>query len=257
MYPIRKLVFTDDVSPTGGRRPAYDGDSANISAVRLSPGQNRIIGPHPGDSAWYILRGEATADPPEPTTSLAANSVLFLPRNVEVRLYAGDGGVDLLQVITKVMFGVSETSVGASARPSRGVEATNAAPFHATVSQALTQSTVVVDRLVTQERGSADLHVYCAHMPSGCGTGPMHIHPFDQFQVVLSGEATVRIGLDSYKLGPMNMAVLPAGVPHMVLNESASPEQHIGINVGDPLPIRTSKQSWDIPVELTELPSHV
>ncbi|EUB98172.1 Cupin 2 conserved barrel domain protein [Rhizobium sp. CF080] len=65
--------------------------------------------------------------------------------------------------------------------------------------------------------------------------GPrLHTHTVDQFYFVLSGETTVQIGRDIYKVGPMTMVHFPAGTPHCNWNETEHYETHFELMVPRP-----------------------
>lgn len=86
--------------------------------------------------------------------------------------------------------------------------------------------------------GSGSLHavINYAEMAAGSGGPNMHIHGFDQYYLVLEGELTVEVALQTHVVGPDTLIVLPAGVPHRQFNSGSSVERHLVVNAPAPLP---------------------
>nr|WP_284702868.1 cupin domain-containing protein [Rhodococcus qingshengii] len=70
--------------------------------------------------------------------------------------------------------------------------------------------------------------------PGSAGPG-MHIHPFDQFYLVLQGQLTVEVALQKHIVGPNTLVVLPAGVPHRQFNDGKVTEHHLVVLTPAPL----------------------
>lgn len=68
-----------------------------------------------------------------------------------------------------------------------------------------------------------------------------HIHPFDQYYMVLEGELTVEVALERHVVGPNTLVVLPAGVPHRQYNEGSTTEKHLTVLTPAPVP----GEPWD------------
>jgi mannose-6-phosphate isomerase-like protein (cupin superfamily) len=80
--------------------------------------------------------------------------------------------------------------------------------------------------------------------PGSSGPG-LHIHRFDQFYFVLGGALSVEVAGERHGVGPHELAVLPAGVPHRQWNESPNQVKWLTMNLPEPVPgVR-----WDAPVE--------
>ncbi|OBJ83296.1 cupin domain-containing protein [Mycobacterium sp. 1245852.3] len=78
------------------------------------------------------------------------------------------------------------------------------------------------------------------------GAGPnTHIHGFDQYYLVLEGELTVEVALQTHVVGPHTLVVLPAGVPHRQYNNGSTTEKHLAVLAPPPEPIKP----WDRGVE--------
>jgi quercetin dioxygenase-like cupin family protein len=74
------------------------------------------------------------------------------------------------------------------------------------------------------------------------GAGPdTHIHEFDQYYLVLEGELTVEVALDTHVVPPRHLVILPAGVPHRQYNASAATEKHLAVLAPPPL----AGKPWD------------
>ena len=68
-----------------------------------------------------------------------------------------------------------------------------------------------------------------------------HIHGFDQYYLVLEGELTVEVALQTHVVPPHTLVILPAGVPHRQYNEGTVPERHLAVLTPAPQPAKT----WD------------
>ena len=86
--------------------------------------------------------------------------------------------------------------------------------------------------------GSGSLYavVNYAEMAAGSGGLEMHIHEFDQYYLVLEGELTVEVALQTHVVGPNTLVVLPAGVPHRQFNSGSGIERHLVVIAPAPLP---------------------
>lgn len=69
-----------------------------------------------------------------------------------------------------------------------------------------------------------------------------HIHDFDQYYLVLQGELTVEVALQTHVVAPRTLVVLPAGVPHRQYNSSTTTtEKHLSVLAPAPQPAKP----WD------------
>ncbi len=51
------------------------------------------------------------------------------------------------------------------------------------------------------------------------GQGPvLHVHPYPETWIVKSGRARIVAGKDEFDVGPNDIAIVPAGVPHKFTN---------------------------------------
>jgi quercetin dioxygenase-like cupin family protein len=68
-----------------------------------------------------------------------------------------------------------------------------------------------------------------------------HIHDFDQYYLVLEGELTVEVALQTHTVPKHSLVVLPAGVPHHQYNASTTTEKHLAVLTPPPEP----GKPWD------------
>ncbi|WP_431236188.1 cupin domain-containing protein (plasmid) [Mycolicibacterium psychrotolerans] len=96
--------------------------------------------------------------------------------------------------------------------------------------------------------GSGSLHavVNYAEVDAGSAGPGMHIHPFDQYYLVIDGELTVEVALQKHVVRPDTLVVLPAGVPHRQYNAGSQTERHIVVLA----PAPQLGQPWDQGVDL-------
>ncbi|OBJ83289.1 cupin domain-containing protein [Mycobacterium sp. 1245852.3] len=69
----------------------------------------------------------------------------------------------------------------------------------------------------------------------------LHIHRFDQYYLVLEGELTVEVALQTHFVRPHTLVVLPAGVPHHQYNSGTTTEKHLAVHTPPPEPAKP----WD------------
>lgn len=96
--------------------------------------------------------------------------------------------------------------------------------------------------------GSGSVHAvvnYAEVDPGSEGPGT-HIHPFDQYYLILEGELTVEVALQTHVVGPHTLVVLPAGVPHRQYNSGPGTEKHLAILTPAPRPGLPWDQGVDI-----------
>jgi mannose-6-phosphate isomerase-like protein (cupin superfamily) len=89
--------------------------------------------------------------------------------------------------------------------------------------------------LAGRTNGSRACRISVAQVPPGAGT-PLHLHTFDQFYFVLSGNMRLQIGLEEFSAGPNTYVLLPAGIPHRNWNEGPDMERHLNIQIPEQLP---------------------
>lgn len=89
--------------------------------------------------------------------------------------------------------------------------------------------------------GSRHAVVNYAELDAGSAGPGMHVHPFDQYYLVLDGELTVEVSLETHVVGPDTLVVLPAGVPHRQYNGGTTTERHLVVISPSPRP----GEPWD------------
>jgi mannose-6-phosphate isomerase-like protein (cupin superfamily) len=93
-------------------------------------------------------------------------------------------------------------------------------------------SLIIADR----STASNNCRINLVRVPPGKGGPGLHIHTFDQFYYVMSGEMKLQIGQQQFTAGPNTYVILPAGVPHSNWNEGSEPETHLAVLVPEPPP---------------------
>ena len=107
------------------------------------------------------------------------------------------------------------------------------------------RSKMVIQRLVERASGCGNCTLYAAKVFAEGGGPGMHVHDFDQFYWVLSGELHIEVAFTEHVAGPDTLVVLPAGVPHQQWNGGSETEQHLALIVPQPL----DGVPWDVGVE--------
>ena len=93
-----------------------------------------------------------------------------------------------------------------------------------------------LNRSVLSTGYSDAISMYVGEVAPGAGGPGTHIHAFDQFYFVLSGELSVEVGLERYTAAPGSLVCMPAGVPHRQWNEASETERHVALLVPTPKP---------------------
>ena len=100
---------------------------------------------------------------------------------------------------------------------------------------------------------STNALIYIGALPAGAASPSLHTHKVDQFYLVLDGLLGVQVGLREFTVGPRQVVVLPAGVPHWQWNAGTEAERHLTI-IAPPPPVLMETDSegepWDFSVEL-------
>lgn len=66
---------------------------------------------------------------------------------------------------------------------------------------------------------------------SAPGEGPrLHSHPYDETWVVHEGRLAFRLGDAQHLVGPGDIVIAPAGVPHKFTNEGTGPSKSVCIH---------------------------
>lgn len=107
------------------------------------------------------------------------------------------------------------------------------------------RSKMVTQRLVERSQGCGNCTLYSAKVFAEGGGPGMHVHAFDQFYWVLSGQLHIEVGFAEHVAGPDTLVVLPAGVPHRQWNGGTETEEHLALIVPQP----ADGVPWDLGVE--------
>jgi mannose-6-phosphate isomerase-like protein (cupin superfamily) len=92
-------------------------------------------------------------------------------------------------------------------------------------------------RLADPSTGLDSCICICTRVPPGTGTtSGLHTHPSDQLYYVLRGTMHARVGDATHVVGPGNLVIIPAGVPHWNWNEGTEAEVHFELIVPAPAP---------------------
>jgi quercetin dioxygenase-like cupin family protein len=98
-----------------------------------------------------------------------------------------------------------------------------------------------VQPLADPGSGSARCVINYMEVDPGSAGPSTHVHEFDQYYLVLEGQLTVEVALETHVVEPETLVILPAGVPHRQYNEGTTTEKHISLLAPAPEPGRP----WD------------
>jgi mannose-6-phosphate isomerase-like protein (cupin superfamily) len=227
----------------------YSGESCFIIATKVPPGSG---GPsrhvHASDQSYFVLGGEISLSLGHDDLRVPTGSAVFIPAGVphqnwnrgdvdEVHLEVIAPGISPIEPVLRATEEIGDAShrgfVAASDPTRRG------------------GGEFIQDWVIDRARGAERAGIYFAEVPPHKAGPPLHVHEFDQFYFVLSGVLSVEIGLSRMDVGPDNLIVLPAQVPHRQWNEQDEVEHHLTILAPEPLIPHSVEQPWDVAVALS------
>jgi len=232
----------------------YAGESCYVIATKVPPG---VEGParhtHASDQIYVVLEGTTTIELGAEERQVSRYGSVFIPAGVPHH-NRNDG--DTMEVHLEVI--APGGFLQPIASPTDSTDAKGLPYFTKDFVESGDGQGFSVSYLVNRGSGSVNASVYLAEMSPGAQGPPLHTHEFDQFYFVIEGALEVQIGFDTYVVGPNNLVVLPAGVPHKQRNASDSNvERHFTILVPEPPLPHSPEHPWDVAVELTATGVHI
>jgi mannose-6-phosphate isomerase-like protein (cupin superfamily) len=209
---------------------------------------------HDGDQLYFVVEGELEVELGTETKTVKQGSVVFIPEGVpHHNRNAGDRDELHLEVIAPT--GPPGMPV---AVPVESMDA-NGLPYYVREADtsAFGGTSFSIAWLANRAEGSRHVSMNLAEVPPGASGPPMHVHEFDQFYFVLDGTLSVEVALQRFDVGPGNLVVLPAGVPHWQWNEGSAPERHLTMLVPEPDQPNSPEHPWDTAVEFAPTGEHI
>jgi mannose-6-phosphate isomerase-like protein (cupin superfamily) len=224
----------------------YSGESCVIIATKVPPG---VDGPprhrHPSDQTYVIRQGEIHIELGAEVKTAGPGEVVFIPAGLphhnwnqgkqdEAHLEVIAPGVLPTQALVSPADPASSSGPPGFVRRPDGSR--RAGPGFS------------LEWLVNRELGAQHAAIYLAEVAPGSAGPPLHVHDFDQFYFVLSGQLSLEVGLRRYEAGPDTLVVLPAGVPHRQWNEQDDVERHLTVLAPEPAVPSSPSHPWDTTV---------
>ncbi|MFC9553766.1 cupin domain-containing protein [Rhodococcus sp. NPDC056960] len=187
---------------------------------------------HHSDQLYFLLEGTMNVQLGEDVTTAGRGSLVFIPAGLPHRNWNDGPG-------TERHFEMIIPRPGPGAPLAYPVDSPSDVPEDRRATQRayirqIDESEFVepmsgfrLQPLADPSTGSLQAVVNYAEVDSGSAGPGMHIHPFDQFYLVLEGELTVEVALEKHTVGEGALVVLPAGVPHRQYNSSSATERHL------------------------------
>ena len=236
----------------------YSGETCALIATVVPPGAR---GPenhaHPVDQLYFVTDGEVSIQLGKETHRAPAGSAVFIPAGVPHHNWNEGTDEEVhLEVLAPGSSGIRPLLEFTESDDAQGLPYKVVAPSPGqtqTLEGGMTVTPLLGHEQVIksgQERVSKNALIYVGGLPAGAAGPSLHTHVFDQFYLVLEGELSVQIGLREFTVGPRNLVVLPAGVPHRQWNAGPEFERHLTILTPPPAQASSDEEPWDLPVEL-------
>jgi quercetin dioxygenase-like cupin family protein len=258
MRYVRSIDFdTAEINGANGYKGKilYSGESCLLIATQVPPGargpRNHV---HPQDQLYYVIDGVVTLKMGNEVRTAAAGSAAFIPAGVPHHNWNESDTPEMhLEVLAPGTVGLQPVIEFTESTESGGLPFAVVSPTTRTIQL---EGGMKMAPLVSRRSGSNNALMYEATLPSGAAGPDLHIHEFDQFYVVLEGSLGVQVGFTEYTVGPQQLVVLPAGVPHRQWNACDGVERHITIITPEPEHPNSALAPWDIAVELNTASHH-
>ncbi|MFK7919996.1 MAG: cupin domain-containing protein [Ilumatobacter sp.] len=227
----------------------YNSESCYIMASKLPAGvEGAPTHVHICDQLYYIIEGELEIELGAETVVARAGEGVFIPAGLPHcnRNVSGTDEVHVEVIAPSVRAGKPlATFVGDDPLPAYD------GPPGLVSSRGSTVPNKVIDMswLIRHSTGSHHAGMYVADMPPNHPGLRTHVHDFDQFYLVLSGQLEVEVALERHSVGPNSLVVIPAGVPHRQWNGSEEPERHVAILAPEPDFPSSPERRWDTVVD--------
>ncbi len=88
-----------------------------------------------------------------------------------------------------------------------------------------------------RDQGLHGLSLWHQAMAPGAATPP-HAHDCDEVVLCIEGHGELDVGGTCHAFGPAQTLVLPAGVPHRIVNTGAQPLRLTAVFSASPVPVR-------------------
>lgn len=196
-------------------------ESCTIAEIALPEGALLEL-PEPAERLLLVLRGSARIGTGTDAVDLQGAGYLWSADGA-VRI-GSNGGATLLEVALPPSSQAPAQRIGSIDPTAFAAHAGHAAGGKAFGSQP------IIDRAT-----GGGARIFAAVIEPGSGMS-LHIHPFDQFYYLLSGQLTFGIGLAEAKAKAGDLVIFPAGTVHSNRNDGPGPVLEITINAPEPLP---------------------
>lgn len=196
---------------------------------------------HASDQAYYLVRGEINVQLGDDVHAITAGTYVHIPAGVAHRNW-NDGAQEEFHI--ELLLPHPEPGQPLMTRVDRPEDAPGSRE-EAFVRTTRADDYAVVDGLPGMslcQLSQNDNAVVNAIRVAPGGEGPRtHIHEFDQYYFVLDGTLEVEVALQRHSVGPGNVVLLPAGVPHRQWNAGSQEEVHLAVLAPAPEP----GKPWD------------
>lgn len=193
--------------------PSSGIESATIGVVNLAAGQEMHLDGG-AERLLLCLSGEATLD----GQSLVPGAYVWMPQGKAI--VAAKDDARLLEVAL-----LRPAAAWVNGRFGR----IDAAAFERHLGHQAQGAAFETQKMVDRSMG-AGTRIFAAAVQPGSGMG-LHMHPFDQFYFLISGNLHFAIGTAEHVAGPGDLVVFPAGTAHSNWNAGAEPVVEITINI--------------------------
>ncbi len=212
--------------------PANGLDSAFVVYTRMAPGVKKSgLFTLPVDSTYLVLKGKLNVQLGTDEFVADVETLVFVPAGMPHQAWnAGTDSEEDLEVVTPA----PARDLASMMTPAKATKVENAAQYIRIPPPLTELKTGNRGGTGLNERVLASLATGSQHMleridatlPGG-GRAETHIHPFDQVYFIRTGTMSVQFGLAKYDIKPNSLLIIPAGMVHSNVNNTADQESHV------------------------------
>lgn len=218
-------------------------ESCTISVSRFGAGANQVVESSAHDRFYFCLSGTLDISAGELNQKLVQYDLAFVPAGLSLKLSsAGLEDATCLTIVVPVEGAASPAPLASVTR----LELGGFQPHLNAKRDAIIEG-FGIQKLASRDTGSGFADINVARVEPRSGGPRLHLHPFDQFYIVLSGTLDLQVGLKEISAPTNSVVMLPEGLVHANWNNSDAAEMHLVVMT----PSKQHDERGSFPVEIT------